>query len=100
MKSNIKNAYQKTIPELEDSLHDAFKAYKKAQTEAVSWRDGFMIALATSRAESKGTDKDAELKQLRSIEMQKTTARNIKRMQGKLQCNATIKIYVSDENGR
>ena len=37
---------------------------------------------------------------MKLVEYQRQTARNIKRIQGKLQRNATIQIYVNDENGR
>jgi hypothetical protein len=59
-----------------------------------------METLASSRALAKGTKKEAKLKQLRSIEQQKRIARNIKRMQGKLNRNATIQIVVNDQDGR
>lgn len=69
---------------------------KRQGEKAVSWRDKFLVSLASARAEKNGTDKTNELKQLRSIEQQQTTARNIKRMQR----NATIQIFMTDENGR
>ena len=99
-KSNLQNVFTKTIPELEDALSNAFTQYKKAKEDAEVWRDEFMDALAASRAEVKGTTKENELKQLMTIDRQRTVARNIKRMQRKLQRNATIQIYVNDEDGR
>ena len=98
--SDITGAFTKTIPELEDALHEAYTQYKKAKKEAEIWREEFMSELATACAAVKGTDKANELKQLLTIERQRTIARNIKRMQGKLQRNATIQIYVNDANGR
>jgi hypothetical protein len=84
VKSSITNAYSKTLPELEDELEKAFQEYKKAVDKSANWRDEFLATLAASRAEAKGTDKDTELKQLRTIEQQRTMARNVKRMRGKL----------------
>ena len=98
--SDITGASSKTIPEIEDSLHEAYRQYKKARQEATVWREEFMDDLATARASIKGTEKANELKQLLTIERQRTIARNIKRMQGKLQRNATIQIYVNEPEGR
>ena len=75
-------------------------AYKKAREDAAVWRDEFLDGPATSRSELKGTDKDTELKHLRTIEQQRTVARNIKRMQGKLHRNATTQVFVNDQDGR
>lgn len=99
-KTSIQDAYSKSVPELEDALTAAFSDYREARNKAPVWRDEFLTSLAASRAEVKGTEKDAELKQLRSIELQKRVARNIKRMQGKLQRNATLQIIVNDSTGR
>ena len=82
---DIHDAYARSLPELKTLLDDAFHAYKKTREQAVSWRDEFMESLAASRSQAKGTEKEIELKQLRTIEKQRTVARNIKRMQGKLQ---------------
>jgi hypothetical protein len=98
--SDIKDAYSKTIPEIEDALTKAFDDYKTARNQASTWRDEFLASLAKSRAEKKGTTAEAKLKQLQSIAKQKRLARNIKRMQGKLQRNATVQIVVNDEHGR
>lgn len=98
--STITDAYTRTIPELEDALSKAFQDYRTARDQASVWRDEFLDTLAASRAMSKGTEKASELKQLRSIESQKRVARNIKRMQGKLQRNATLQIIVNDSDGR
>lgn len=56
-----------------------------------------MESLAASRSRAKGTEVENELKQLRSIEQQRRVARNIKRMQGKLQRNATLQVVVNDD---
>jgi hypothetical protein len=98
--TDITDAYQRTIPEIEDSLNQAFVDYKKAREQALPWRDEFLITLAENRAFAKGTDKDTELQQMRKIEQQRRIARNIKRMQGKLVRNATIQIVVNDHEGR
>jgi hypothetical protein len=99
-KTELQGAYSKTIPEIKEALATAFQEYKKARESAANWREEFLVSVAQSRADRKGTDKDTELKQLRSIEQQRTIARNIKRMQGRLQRNATIKIYTTNEEGR
>lgn len=99
-KTNITDAFSKTIPEIEDALSLAFSNYRKARCDAAGWRDEFLDSLATSRAEVNGTEKEAELKQLRSAEHQRRVARNIKRMQGKLQRNSTLQIVVNDHDGR
>ena len=89
-----------SIPQIEDKLNVAYKEYKEAKKKAERWRNEFMEDLAEARSLAKDTDKDKELKQLRTIEKQRTQARNIKRMHGKLQRNATTKIYITDNNGR
>jgi hypothetical protein len=99
LRSDINSVYQKTTPELESELDIAFHAYKKAREDATSWRDEFLTGLAQSRSEDNGTEYEAELKQLRMIEQQKTPW-NIKRMQGKLQRNATTKVFVTDHDGQ
>jgi hypothetical protein len=99
-KTDIMGAYDLTLLQLEDKIDAAFNEYKKARTEATTWRDEFLEELATSRAKYKGTNKDNELKQLRHIESQKTVARNIKRMRGKLNKTATTQVYVNYDEGR
>jgi hypothetical protein len=96
--STITGAFSNSIPEIEEALSQAYAAYKEARSQAVPWREEFMATLAASRAEVKGTKKEAELKQLQSIEQQKRIARNIKRMQGKLHRNATLQITVNDRD--
>ena len=98
--SNITNAFSRTIPQLEDAVDLAFKEYKKARTNAVSWRDEFLETLATAKAQANGTDQGSVLKQLRLLKQQRTTAHNVKRMQGKLERTATIQIYVNTDEGR
>jgi hypothetical protein len=99
-RTTITDAYDRSIPEIEDALDEAFQALKEAKEKAPGWRNEFLVSLAQSRAAHKGTEASAELKQLRTIEQQKTVARNIKRMQGKLQRNATTQIFVTDATGR
>jgi hypothetical protein len=99
-KTNIQGAYDMTVEQLEESLSKAFTEYKKAKSKAEVWRDEFMDNLASTRANYKGTDKEKELKQLRHIEQQKTVARNIKRMRGKLNKTATTQVYVNYGQGR
>jgi hypothetical protein len=96
--STITGAFSKSIPEIEEALSQAYADYKEARLQAVPWREEFMATLAASRAEVKGTKKETELNQLRSIEQQKRIARNIKRMQGKLHRNATLRITVNDRD--
>ena len=99
-KSDITDASHKSNREVKEGLDQAFQAYKKAKEDATIWRDEFLDTLASSRAEIKGTSKETELQQLRTIERQRTVARNIKRAQGKLQRNATTQIYVNGPDGR
>ena len=100
LKTDTHDAYTKSLSEIEALLDASFLAYKKAREQAVRWRDEFMESLASSRSLAKGTEKEVELKQLRAIEKQRTVARNIKRMQGKLQRNATTQIFVNRPDGR
>ena len=90
----------KTIPQLEDKLDAAYTRYKQAKQEATIWREEFLEDIARSKAKAKGTDPETEVKQLKTIEQQRTVARNIKRMQGKLSRTATTKIYVNTPQGR
>jgi hypothetical protein len=100
LRTDIVDAFNLNISQVEDKLDESYQEYKKAHADASSWRDEFLVGLAKSRSESKGTDQDKELQQLRTIEQQRTVARNIKRMQGKLQRNATTQVCISNEQGR
>ena len=100
LRSDITDAYSKTPEEIRTLLNEAYISYKKAREDASAWRDEFLVGLASSRADHNGTDKETELKQLRTIEKQRTVSRNIKRMQGKLQRNATTQVFVNDQEGR
>jgi hypothetical protein len=64
LKSDIEDAYKKLLPKIRSELDKAHQDYKKAKDNATVWRDEFLISLATSRAKFKGTDADAELRQL------------------------------------
>jgi hypothetical protein len=99
-KTDIKGAYDMSLLQLQDAINNAFSEYKKARSDAATWRDEFLEDLASARAKHKGTKKEVELKQLRHIEAQKTVARNIKRMRGKLNRTATTQVYVNNDEGR
>jgi hypothetical protein len=59
---------------VEDKLDKAYQEeYKKARAKAASWRDDFLVGLAKSQSESKGTDQDKELQQPQTSHHQATT---------------------------
>ena len=89
----------KTIPQLEDQLNAAYTRYKQAKQQATIWREEFLEGIARAKAKDKGTDPETEVKQLKTIEQQRTVARNIKQMQRKLSRTATTKIYVNTPHG-
>jgi hypothetical protein len=100
LRTNIVDAFNLNISQVEDKLDKSYQDYRKARADATIWRDKFLVGLAKSRSESKGTDQEKELQQLRTIEQQRTVARNIKRMQGKLQRNATTQVCIKNEQGQ
>jgi hypothetical protein len=50
----ITDAFDKTIPKLEDALTQAFADYKEAKDQALPWQDEFLETLASNRASAKG----------------------------------------------
>ena len=79
--SKIQDAFQKTLPEIQDEIDKAFKIYLKAKKEdAVKWRYDFLHSLAEAKAIINKTSISSELKKLKQIDWVKNMSVNIKRV--------------------
>jgi hypothetical protein len=94
-KAGVENANELTQQQVQEKVDLAFKQYKEAKKQSGVWRNEFLEELAKNRAERKGTEVDSELRDMRRIEMQRTEARNIKRMRGVLLRTAMQSIFFS-----
>jgi stalled ribosome rescue protein Dom34 len=90
------NIYELSTAQVEARMKSAFKFYKEAKKDASMWRNDFLHELAASRAEKNGTTVEHGEATMRKIERQRWSARNVKRMRGKLQRSATNKVYVAE----
>jgi hypothetical protein len=90
------NIYVLSTGQVKARMKSAFHAYKEAKKEASMWRNDFLHDLAAVRAVWNGMTVEHEEAAIPKIEQQKQSARNIKRMRGKLKRLATDKVYVTE----
>jgi hypothetical protein len=98
-KTGIRDAMTCDLEQTEILLQQAYRSYKEAKKTAQLWRNDFLDDLAEAKAEAKGTEAAKELKSLIHIEKQRRSARNIKRMRGKLSQGQVTKVYQTDDDG-
>jgi hypothetical protein len=90
------NIYVLPTGQVEARMKSAFQAYKEAKKEASMWRNSFLHELVAARAVWNGTTVEHEENAIRKIDQQKRSARNVKRMRGKLKRSATDTVYVTE----
>ena len=72
----------------------------QAKSKAENWRDDFLYDLAAAKAEKLGTSVEIEIKKTRDIEGLRRSARNIKRIRGKLIKSSTTMCHVTEDGVR
>ena len=97
-KTDLKNAYQLSIPELRQQLTIAYRTYKTANAEQL--REDFLPELARARSDRLNIDYDIELQRLQRIHHQRTLGQKIKHMRNKLYRPPTTQVYVTENNQR
>jgi hypothetical protein len=92
-KTEYRDLQSITLLEATNQKNRSYAEYKIAKKNAEIWRDDFLVMLAKQRSErDKSTTEDIELKKLNTINLQQKIGRNVKRMRGKLERNATTKV--------
>ena len=98
-KTNIPNALASDETDAAQHLDIAHAEYKEAKKSDGIWRDEHLESLAEAKAKKNGTTIEQEAKILSTISRQRSQARNIRRMRGKLGKSPTTKVYSTDEDG-
>jgi len=100
-KANISNEMRGLqLEELQEELKEEYKRYYKIKSEASQLRLTALESLAEALAEEGKVDKEKTLKALREREQQRTTARKIRFLQGKIRTGSTTLVSITDADGQ
>lgn len=84
---------------LQERLKDEYKHYYQIKGEATQLRATALANLAEALAAQGDTKKEKILKALREREQQRSTARKIRSLQGKLRMGSITMVTITDSNG-
>lgn len=87
------------LQSLEESLRNEYKAYYQWKGDANLLRTNALEELAMALAEQGNVTKEKMLKALRDREQQRSTARKIRYIQGKIRTGSTTMVSVTDSEG-
>lgn len=85
---------------LKDKLKEEYKQYYQIKGEASQLRMTALEVLATALADQGNVDKEKMLKALREREQQRSTARKIRFLQGKIRSGSTTIVSTTDSLGK
>jgi hypothetical protein len=88
-----------SLESLEANLKEEYKTYYQIKGEANQLRSAALDSLAEALAEQGSVDKEKMLKALREREQQRTTARKIRYLQGKIRTGSTTMVSITDSDG-
>jgi hypothetical protein len=88
-----------TITEIQDELHKATKQYYIQKKSAAQLRDNYLQRLAAAVTATGNLKKETVIKQLQQREQQRSTAKKIKYLRGKLNRGSTTMVTVTNEDG-
>jgi hypothetical protein len=88
-----------TITEIQEELHKATKHYYIQKKSAAQLRDTYLQRLAAAVAAKGDLKKETVIKHLRQREQQRSTAKKIKYLRGKLNRSSTTMVMVTNEDG-
>ncbi len=84
---------------VQERLKQEYKNYYRVKGEAIELRMTSLEGLATALADQGNTEKEKILKALREREQQRSTARKIRFLQGKLRTGSTTMVTTVDASG-
>ena len=85
--------------QVQSQLKDSYDAYYKIKKDHIAKRQTFLEELANTLAENNEMDKASTLWQLREREHQRSVARKIRFLQGKLSKSSTTMVTVESPEG-
>jgi hypothetical protein len=85
--------------QVQSQLKDSYDAYYKIKTDHIAKRLTYLEELANALAENNEMDKAMALRQLREREHQRSVARKIRYLQGKLSKSSTTMVTVESPEG-
>jgi hypothetical protein len=88
-----------TATEIQQQLQEEYKTYYKIKGEATYLRQTALVNLAKALAEQGNLEKEKMIKALRDREQQRSTARKIKFLQGRVRTGSTTFVTVTDAQG-
>jgi len=88
------------LEELQEKLKGEYQNYYKIKRDASQLRLTDLESLAQALAEQENVEKEKTLKALREREQQRTTARKIRFLQGKIRTGSTTLVSFTDVNGQ
>ena len=88
------------LEELQEKLKGEYQNYYKIKRDASQLRLTALESLAQALAEQENVEKEKTLKALREREQQRTTARKIRFLQGKIRTGSTTLVSFTDVNGQ
>jgi hypothetical protein len=98
-KTGLGNALDHDLADALIQLNLSYQTYKEAKKDSSAWRNDHLDSLAKAKAEARGTDEKKEIGNLISIEHQRRQARNVKRMNEKMNRNRVTQVFYTDSEG-
>ena len=98
-KHKVQDAMSYSIQEVDNKIVETMRKYKEQKKVAQALRTSFLQGLADAMAEEKNTEMEKILKQLATHERQRTSARRIKAILGKLHGGSITKVDIEKEDG-